>query len=130
MNKTWTPEQKKWLKKYLKPHIDKVWGWWPVKNEVRKRAIGTQSWLQICNHCKLEFRRDETEIDHIVPTVEVEKEGFNDPGLYIDRKFVQIDELQVLCKECHKKKTTSEAGIRAQYRRVRKQKPVTKRKRK
>lgn len=108
----WTPEQKKWLKKYLKPQIDRVWSWWVPRNEARRKAQGKTIGSQICADCENEFLRSETQVDHIQPTVRIGENEFDDPGEYIRRKFVQVNELQVLCKPDHLKKTVAENAER------------------
>lgn len=109
----WTPQQLKWLKKYLKPQVDRAWSWWPVGNEARRRAQGSTPGSQICARCKGEFTRTETQKDHIEPTVRIGENEFEDPGEYIRRKFVPFPEqIQILCKNCHKQKTVSENAER------------------
>ena len=118
----WTEQQKKWLKKYLKPQVDRAWSWWPVGNEARKRAKGTAPGSQICAHCKGEFSRSETQKDHIDPTVRIGENEFEDPGEYIRRKFVALPEqIQILCRDCHKKKTAAENVERRAIKRSTKQ---------
>ena len=75
----------------------------------------------ICNSCKGEFPSKEVQIDHINPVV-CPKEGFINWDIYIDRLFcleyidgklyINKDNLQVLCSECHDKKTALERGER------------------
>ena len=49
-------------------------------------------------------------VDHIDPVVDP-KVGFVDWTTYIERMFVEEDGLQILCKECHDKKTRFEKSI-------------------
>lgn len=46
-------------------------------------------------------------VDHIEPVVDPEK-GFEDWTTYIERMFCETDGLQVLCHECHTRKTADE----------------------
>lgn len=46
-------------------------------------------------------------VDHIEPVVST-KEGFVDWNTYIDRLFCEKDNLQLLCKSCHDKKSQRE----------------------
>lgn len=46
-------------------------------------------------------------VDHIEPVVSPE-EGFKDWDTYINRMFCEMDNLQVLCKNCHDRKTREE----------------------
>ncbi len=56
-----------------------------------------------CNRCSLEFRDvSQVEVDHI-KEIGPFKGDWND---YIDRMFCGPDNLQVLCTDCHLKKTT------------------------
>lgn len=135
MAANWTPEQKKWLKRYLKPQIDRVWAWWEPRQEARAKAKGTRYGMQICCECKGEFLRGDTDVDHVDPTVPVGTEGFEDIGNYIERRFCQVENLRVVCKDCHKKKTQKENAERRKARAATKtssvaKTKVTKRKRK
>jgi hypothetical protein len=51
-------------------------------------------------------------VDHINPVV-CPVAGFTSWDELIDRMFVEADGFQVLCTECHKKKTGDERKIRA-----------------
>lgn len=46
-------------------------------------------------------------VDHIDPVVDP-KEGFTDWNTYVDRLFCEQDNLQLLCKSCHDKKSERE----------------------
>lgn len=46
-------------------------------------------------------------VDHIEPVVDPE-EGFVDWNVYIERMFSEKENFQVLCGECHDKKTSEE----------------------
>ena len=60
-----------------------------------------------CNSCKKEFTQTDVEVDHINPIVDP-KVGFVSWDLFIERLFCEAENLQVLCKSCHKTKTLSE----------------------
>ncbi len=55
-----------------------------------------------CNMCKNWFSIKDIEVDHIVPVGSLNC-AEDLPG-FVERLFCEIDGLQVLCKECHKKK--------------------------
>lgn len=60
-----------------------------------------------CNECKEEFTSKDIEVDHIVPVVDV-KTGFTTWDDFINGLFCGKDNLQVLCKPCHKTKSKKE----------------------
>ena len=56
-----------------------------------------------CNHCGNEFTSTNIEVDHIQPI------GYDKSwDEFIHKLFCEADNLQVLCKECHKIKTKEE----------------------
>lgn len=57
----------------------------------------------MCNACKLDFPQKEVEVDHIK---EIGREKSWDE--FIEGLFCEQDNLQVLCKPCHKEKTLKE----------------------
>jgi 5-methylcytosine-specific restriction endonuclease McrA len=59
-----------------------------------------------CNHCNKLFALKQVQVDHIV-----EIGSFADWNSYIEKLFCSIDNLQVLCKPCHKKKTLLKSSI-------------------
>ncbi len=67
---------------------------------IRKRDGGK------CNHCGKHAHR--WDVDHIRPLVEQKGVKAED----LDWSYYSLDNLQTLCKPCHKKKTKSEAKLR------------------
>ena len=70
-----------------------------------------------CESCNNRFLEKELKADHINPVVPVEGfEGDTFLGInwteYIRRMFVEVHGYQVLCKECHDKKTKEERLLR------------------
>ncbi len=63
-----------------------------------------------CNTCKKEYVATEVNVDHILPVVS--KEGFTSWDSFIENLFCPLNNLQVLCSGCHKKKTSLEKGER------------------
>jgi len=53
-------------------------------------------------------------VDHIEPVVDI-KRGFVSWDEYIKRLLVEKKGLQVLCRDCHDKKTKEERGQRKEY---------------
>ena len=61
----------------------------------------------VCNTCKSEFTSKDVEVDHISQVIDPGT-GFIDWNTFIDRLFCPKENLQVVCKECHKKKSKLE----------------------
>lgn len=59
-----------------------------------------------CNKCKKEFTSSNVEVDHIKPVSSLT--GFTTWDDYIKALFCSKENLQVLCKPCHKEKTKKE----------------------
>jgi len=60
-----------------------------------------------CASCKKHFVAVDVQVDHIEPVVDPIK-GFQTWDIFINRIFCEIENLQVLCKGCHKTKTEQE----------------------
>ena len=67
--------------------------------------------LRVCAHCGLCFPMHKVHVDHIEPVIPVDRE-IKDWNEYIVRLFCDIDNLQVLCKECHLIKSNNENNDR------------------
>jgi len=65
----------------------------------------------ICAKCNKEYPGKEVNVDHINPVV-CPKQGFVDWDVFIKRLFCEKSNLQVLCSECHDKKTLKERKSR------------------
>ena len=64
-------------------------------------------WEYPCAHCSGWFSEKETHVDHIVPAGSLK--SFEDVGPFSRRLlFPTPDQLQILCKPCHKTKTLAE----------------------
>lgn len=61
----------------------------------------------LCAICEDEFPATQVQVDHIKPVVDPKK-GFKDWNTFIKRLFCPADNLQVVCKPCHKVKTKEE----------------------
>ena len=89
---------------------------WPVKPKALKAAFvsrqvnartGKMAMHYMCAKCKKLFVASDVQVDHIEPVVDPKK-GFVSWDVYINRMYCEIENLQVLCKPCHKIKTDQE----------------------
>ena len=87
--------------------------WWkPIaicRNNARRKYEGTskkQKWEYQCNKCKKWFPIKKISVDHIEP-VGTLKCAEDLPG-FINRLFVEVKGLQVLCNDDHDNKTKNE----------------------
>lgn len=70
-----------------------------------------------CQDCHNAFKRTEVQIDHIEPVIPVNKKTEDlDWNTIIDRMFCGSENLQVLCKPCHKNKSKEERLARKAWR--------------
>lgn len=88
---------------------------WPPRLEAKKRAKhpDKSGWF-VCELCHQE--REKIEIDHKKPCIRP-SDGFVSWDEYIRRRFVEsADDLQALCRDCHKQKTRLENAERRKKR--------------
>lgn len=89
--------------------------WQALKNasvgKMENKATGRQAEHYKCAGCERLFLARDVQVDHITPVVEPAV-GFVDWETYFDRLFCEVDNLQVLCKKCHNKKTKEERAER------------------
>tara|TARA_R110000764_G_scaffold40862_3_gene91381 strand:- start:1369 stop:1758 length:390 start_codon:yes stop_codon:yes gene_type:complete len=64
-----------------------------------------------CNICLDRFLEADMKTDHIYPVIDPHK-GFTTWDECIKRMYVEVDGYQILCKQCHDKKTKEETAIR------------------
>ena len=89
---------------------------WPPKYETLNdsktekkinKKTGRIAQHYLCASCEDEFTSKDVEVDHIKPVIDPKK-GFTTWDDYVARLFCGKDNLQVLCKTCHKEKTAKE----------------------
>ena len=89
---------------------------WPPKYKALKEALvgrkvnaktGKMAMHYKCSACKKLFVAVDVQVDHIKPVVDPKK-GFVSWDDFINRIFCEIENLQVMCKICHKVKTDQE----------------------
>jgi 5-methylcytosine-specific restriction endonuclease McrA len=111
-NGTWSEAR---FNSFIKSLLRKGTMRWAPKNLVLKEAR-TVKGVYLCAGCKEEVpvtvkkdgkRVRNVFVDHINPIVSVET-GFTSWDEYINRMFCEVDNLQVLCSDCHTIKTAKE----------------------
>ena len=87
--------------------------WWKPITECKQKAkrlyTGSnkkQKYEYQCNYCKNWFSDKETIVDHIIPAGTLR--SLNDLPKFVEQLFVEVDQLQCLCKNCHYVKTQTE----------------------
>lgn len=117
------------IDKMIMSFLNKLWYRWPArtqtKNKVRERILdgyyknGNEKFIYKfrCEECK--ELQDKVEIDHIIPKIDVQT-GFTTLDDFCARFFCDVSNLQALCSSCHSAKNKEEAGIRAIFRKERK----------
>jgi 5-methylcytosine-specific restriction endonuclease McrA len=91
--------------------------WW-ARNEAKTRARIERGLYQ-CNVCKGTFGTKEIHLDHINPVLDT-KLGFTNWDDYITRLFVEPEQYQTLCTQCHSSKTLLETEMRKYYKKEKK----------
>lgn len=81
-----------------------------MRREAEVKQFLTSDKHYRCNGCKEVFPRKYTAVDHIIPVVGIE--GIRSWDEYMTRLFCPVDNLQVLCKDCHKAKSNTESKER------------------
>ena len=93
---------------------------WPPKYAALKAAFvgrkvnaktGKMAMHYKCSECTKLYVATDVQVDHIKPVVDPKK-GFVSWDVYINRIFCEIEDLQVMCKPCHKVKTDLEKAER------------------
>jgi 5-methylcytosine-specific restriction endonuclease McrA len=87
--------------------------WWkPIsqcKSNARRKYNGPnkrQRWEYQCAKCKKWWSEKNINVDHIIPAGSLQ--CADDLPRFVERLFVEVEGLQVLCSNCHNLKTKSE----------------------
>jgi 5-methylcytosine-specific restriction endonuclease McrA len=95
-----------------------TWKWKPV-SDVLKAARETRGWY-LCAGCNqsVPASRDKKKnvfVDHVQPIVDPIK-GFTTWDDFVNKLFCEVDNLQLLCRDCHDKKSTEERKLAVERR--------------
>lgn len=86
--------------------------WKPIllaKEKAKRQYEGSnkkQKYEYQCNACKKWYAAKSVQVDHIIPAGNLQS-AKDLPG-FVERLFCEVDNLQVLCTDCHDAKTKSE----------------------
>ena len=113
-----TPPFKNWEKwtearfwSFIRSALRRAWMKYPPKYEALKQAevgrkvnkkTGKLAKHYKCNICKKEFVANDVQVDHIVEAGTLR--SYEDLPEFVNKLFCSADDLQVLCKPCHKNK--------------------------
>ena len=98
---------------FIRSALRRAWTKYPVRYQVmdaaKKPYTGKDKrtkWVYECASCKGKFKSTEVQVDHIKPAGTLK--DYKDLPSFVRNLFCEADNLQVLCKECHNKKTKEE----------------------
>ena len=105
---TWTEAR---YFQFIRTALRGAWTRYPVKHQVLRKAgkpvKGKRHKTEYqCNECKGWFMGKEVQVDHVTPAGSLKE--YSDLPKFVETLFCEADNLQVLCKDCHKKKTDAE----------------------
>jgi hypothetical protein len=108
-----TPKGKPKTSRWHKECVDEyLFLYWP--SEARKKVWARDKGKCACCGIVCQRHGNNWDLDHIKPLVEANH----------DKSYWQLDNMQTLCKQCHKEKTSREATARAAKRKLEKAKNV------
>lgn len=99
------------LNAYIFKSLRRIFAWYPARKEVREEADNLKIGLYLCAVCGSHFAKNQVAVDHIQPVIDP-KLGFQGWDVYVHRLFCLKENLQLVCKGCHKKKTNKENALR------------------
>jgi 5-methylcytosine-specific restriction endonuclease McrA len=85
---------------------------WPARTKA-KQAARISRGKYLCACCGGVTRAKDVSVDHVACVVDPET-GFKDWNTYVERLFCSLENLQVLCRECHNAKSAQETVLRRQ----------------
>lgn len=96
---------------------------WPAKYETlaaaktekkKNKKTGREAQHYFCTGCGEDFPAKEVQVNHKEPVVSVE-DGFISWDTFIERLYCSKNNLEVLCRACHKEITKKENELRKKY---------------
>ena len=97
---------------YLSSDFRKRWMMFPERKKalinarvgkLRNKKTGHLAFHLECAECKGLFVEKEVDVDHIIDAGSLK--CFDDLPVLVERLFCKAEDLKILCKSCHKKKT-------------------------
>lgn len=107
------------IKRLIIPTLRKASYRWYARTEAIQNATPERGY-RTCAGCRGKFYYKDTNVDHIVPVIDVM--GFQNWDVYIDRMFCDVSNWQILCKDCHAQKTFTEGQMRKHFKKQQKRK--------
>ena len=110
----------KWTKsryfQFIRSTLRSAFNRYPVKFAAKKAAEKTVTghkhrYEYKCAECMKWFKGNEVQVDHIKPAGSLKE--YADIPQFVENLFCEVDNLQLLCKECHKAKTAAERKARS-----------------
>lgn len=100
---------------FIRSALRNAFSKYPPKYEALKQAKHKVDWGRTkvaykCAECLELHPSKEVQVDHIEPAGSLKT--YSDLPAFVERLFCEQDGLQVLCKECHNKKTQAERAER------------------
>ena len=83
------------------------------RGKIKNKKTGRLAEHYECNECHKLFPLKEVAVDHVILIIQDEFTSWDD---VIEKMFCEKDNLQVLCKSCHKRKSFEEGRIRREHR--------------
>ena len=109
-------------KNIIKGALRRVFTRTPLVREVLEESVhptkkGVRGGKQyVCAECKNAFPGNQVQADHRIPVVPLDKTIHDlDYNQIVERIFCKKQNLQVLCKDCHKEKSAEERKARKKY---------------
>lgn len=105
---TWTEAR---YFQFIRAALRAAFSRYPVRFQAKKLAERKvegkrHKYEYICAACKKWYQAKETHVDHIVPCGSLKT--YKDLPKFVETLFCEVDNLQILCTDCHKKKTADE----------------------